>query len=305
MSVRASLGLAGAQLLVANASSIEARVGVSHVIIGISGFGLRRPRHKVLGMDVAGRVLAVGRDVKRPRVGDAVYGMGTGTFAEFAVAHEDRLVAKPRELSFVHAAAATVSGLTAWQAVHEVAKVHEGQRVLVLGASGGVGSFAVQLAHAVEAEVTGVASAAKLDVVASLGAAHLVDYAAADPCDGSVRYDVILDVGGRTRLRQPRKALTPTGTLVIIGGEQGGRWTGGVGRQFRAVALSPLIRQRLTTFISAATPERLNLLRTALQGGTTPLVERTFPLDQVPHALNELEAGRVRGKAVVDVRPQW
>ena len=283
--------------------------GVWHVMTGLpylmrlTGFGLRRPRQPLLGMDVAGRVAAVGSGVTRLRVGDAVFGIGSGTFAEYACARADQLTAKPPELSFAQAAAAPTSGLTALQAVREVGKVRSGQRVLVLGASGGVGSLAVQLARSAGAEVTGVASAAKLDLVRSLGANHIVDYTSADATDGTVRYDVVLDIGGRTRLAHLRRALTRNGTLVIVGGENGGKWTGGVGRQLRAVALSPFEPQRLTTFISSPTPQRLERLTTALLDGLIPAVGRTYRLDEVLLALQDLEAGRIRGKGVIDVRP--
>ena len=283
--------------------------GVWHVVTGLpylmrlTGFGLRRPRQPVLGMDVAGRVVAVGPGVTRPEVGDAVFGVGNGTFAEYACARADQLATKPSRLSFAHAAAAPTSGVTALQAVHEIGKVRSGQRVLVLGASGGVGSFAIQLARSAGAEVTGVASAAKLDLVRSLGARHVVDYTTADATDGSEQYDVILDIGGRRRLRHLCRALTRDGTLVIVGGEDGGRWTGGVGRQLRAVALSRWRRQTLTTFISSATPQRLDRLRTALAEDLVPAVERTYGLDEARQALLDLEAGRVRGKSVIEVRP--
>jgi len=276
--------------------------GVWHLMTGtpyllrLAGFGLRRPRQPVLGMDVAGRVAAVGRDVTRFAVGDEVFGIGTGTFAEYALARQGKLGAKPAGLPFVRAAAVAISGLTA--------HVRVGQRVLVLGASGGVGSFAVQLARAAGARVTGVCSADKADLVRSLGAHQVIDYAGADATDGTVRYDLILDIGGRTRLAKLRRALTATGTLVIVGGENGGRWTGGIGRQLRALALSPLLKQRLTTLISAETAEGIQRLCTAIEDGhLTPAVEKTYPLDDVPTALCDLEAGRTRGKSVIQVRP--
>lgn len=226
--------------------------GVWHVLTGLpyllrlAGFGLRRPRQPVLGMDLAGRVVAVGRDVTRLKPGDVVFGVGTGTFAEFALAQHERVTTIPPGITYTAAAAVPVSGLAAWQAVHEIAKVGDGQQLMVLGASGGVGSFCVQLATALGAEVTAVAGRSKLDLVASLGATHLIDYASTDPCDTAVRYDVIVDAGGRTPLAKLRNALAPDGTLVIVGGENGGRWTGGVSRQLHALALSPWVRQRLT-----------------------------------------------------------
>lgn len=282
--------------------------GVWHVLTGLpylmrlTGFGLRRPRQPILGMDLAGRVVAVGADVTGPDIGDAVLGVGSGTFAQYALARADRVVPKPDRVSFGEAAAAPTSGLTAMQAVQDIGHVRPGQRVLVLGASGGVGSFCVQLASTAGAEVTGVASGAKHDLVRSLGAAHLIDYTSADPCDGSTRYDLIIDTGGRTPLAKLRRALTPDGTLVIVGGEDGDRWTGGIGRQLGAVVRSVGTKQRLTTFVSSPTQQRLERLRHALDGGLTPAVTRTYPLDDVPRAIRDLEAGRIQGKCVIGAR---
>ena len=281
--------------------------GVWHVLTGLpylmrmTGFGLRRPRQPILGMDLAGRVVAVGTGVATLGVGDAVLGVGSGTFAQYACARADRLVRKPDRLSFGQAAAAPTSGITALQAVHEIGRVSRGQRVLVLGAAGGVGSFCVQLASRTGAEVTGVASAAKHDLVRSLGASRVIDYNSSDPCDGSTRYDVIIDTGGRTKLAKLRTTLTPAGTLVIVGGEGGDRWTGGIGRQLRAVARSPWTGQRLTTFISSPTPQRLERLRQALDDGLVPAVTATYPLAEVPRALMDLETGRIRGKSVIEL----
>jgi NADPH:quinone reductase-like Zn-dependent oxidoreductase len=297
---------AGEVLLEVHAAGVDR--GVWHLMAGlpyavrVAGFGIRRPKQPVLGGDVAGRVVALGPEVSGLQVGDAVLGTGNGTFAEYAVARAADLVPKPRGLSFTAAATVAVSGLTAWQAVHEVARVSTGQTVLVLGASGGVGSFAVQLAQAAGAEVTGVASRAKLDLVASLGAAHVIDYTEADPVDGSIRYDVILDTGGLTPLSRLRRGLSARGTLVIVGGENGGRLTGGVGRQLRAVALSPWVKQRLTTFISSPSPERLEHLRAALEDGLAPAVEHTYPLEEAVSALDDLVAGGIRGKAAIEIR---
>jgi len=254
--------------------------------------------------DVAGRVIAVGAEVTRFRVGDEVFGIGTGTYAEYARARADMLVHKPAGLSFVEAAAVAISGLTADQALHEVGELQSGQRVLILGASGGVGSFAVQIAVAAGAEVTGVCSASKMDLVRALGAARVLDYATTDPTAGPVRYDLIIDIGGRRSLFKLRRALTATGALVIVGGENGGRWTGGTGRLLRALALSPLVRQRLTTFVSSESGEGIERLRAAIERGDLRVaVDRTYRLDEVPRALRDLESGRIRGKAVIQVRP--
>ncbi len=283
--------------------------GVWHLMTGLpylvrlAGYGVRRPRQPVLGADVAGRVAAVGEAVTRFSVGDEVFGIGNGTFAEFALAEQDKLVLKPPALSFVDAAAMAISGLTAAQALHEVGRVQPGQHVLVLGASGGVGSFAVQLARAAGAQVTGVCSTGKTDLVRSLGANQVIDHTRADATDGAVRYELILDIGGRTPVRRLRRALRPDGTLVIVGGEGGGRWTGGVGRQLRAMLRSPFLRQRLTTFICREDLAGLERLRAAvLAGQLAPVVGRTYPLQDLPQAIRDLEAGRARGKSVIRVR---
>src|SRR5689334_15013584 len=210
--------------------------------------GFRGPRNRVPGLDVAGTVVATGPGVTRFAVGDEVFGIARGSFAEYAVAREAKLARKPAALTFAQAAALAVSGLTALQGLRDAGHLRTGQEVLVIGASGGVGSYAVQLAKVFGAEVTGVGSTAKADLVRAIGADHVIDYTRAGFADGRERYDLILDIGGNTSLSRLRRALTPRGTLVIAGGE-GGRWTG-MGRQLRALALSPLIRQRLTTFVS-------------------------------------------------------
>lgn len=298
----------GEVLLEVHAAGVDR--GVLHLMTGtpyplrLAGFGLVRPKQPVLGMDVAGRVVAVGPDVTRFRVGDEVFGIGIGTYAEYARARADKLVHKPAGLSFTEAAAVAISGLTADQALHEVGRLRAGQRVLVLGASGGVGSYTVQLARAAGAEVTGVCRAAKADLVRSLGATRVIDYATTDPTAGKARYDLVIDIGGRTPLSRLRRALTRTGTLVIAGGENGGRWTGGTGRQLRALALSPLLRQRLTSFVSKERGDGIERLRAAIEAGDLVVaLDRTYRLDEVPDALRDLDSGRIRGKAVVQVRP--
>ena len=218
-------------------------------LMRIMGFGFRRPKNRVAGLDVAGTVAAVGADVTRFRVGDEVFGISRGAFAEYAAAREDKLAAKPAGLSFEQAAVVPISGGTAIQALR-AGRVEAGQRVLIIGASGGVGTYAVQLAKALGAEVTGVCSTAKLDLVRSIGADHVVDYTREDFADGAERYDLILDIGGNSRLSRLRRALAPKGTLVIVGGEEKGNVTGGFGRQLRALALSPFVSQRLTMLAS-------------------------------------------------------
>jgi NADPH:quinone reductase-like Zn-dependent oxidoreductase len=264
--------------------------------------GLRRPRQPVPGLDLAGTVVGVGAAVTRFAPGDEVYGIGTGSFAEYAVAKEGKLVAKPAALSHQQAATVAVSGLTALQAVVDIAAVQPGQRVLVTGASGGVGSYAVQIAVAAGAEVTGVCSAAKADLVRSLGAAHVLDYASDDIADVSHRYDVIIDIAGTDPLSRLRRALAPTGTAVLVGGEDGGQ-IAGMSRQLAGLVLSLFTRQRLTMRVpkeSAADLERLTALINA--GRVTPSVGATYALADAADAMRELVAGRVRGKVAITIR---
>ena len=267
--------------------------------------GFRGPRNRVPGLDVAGTVVATGPGVTRFAVGDEVFGIARGSFAEYAVAREAKLARKPAALSFAQAAALAVSGLTALQGLRDAGHVQTGQKVLVIGASGGVGSYAVQLAKVFGAEVTGVSSAAKADLVRAIGADHVIDYRKQDFADGRQRYDLILDIGGNTPLSRLRRALTPRGTLVIAGGEgaagERAQWTG-MGRQFRALALSPLTRQRLTMFTSRHRRQDLETLRQLTESGqVTPVVEQTCPLTGVPQAIRRLHAGQVRGKLVITI----
>jgi len=280
--------------------------GTWHLMAGqpylmrLLGFGFRGPRNRVPGLDVAGTVVAVGPAVTRFAAGDEVFGIARGSFAEYAAAREGTLVRKPAALSFEQAAAVAVSGLTALQGLRDAGRIKPGQKVLVIGASGGVGSYAVQLAKYFGAEVTGVCGTAKADLVRSIGADHVIDYTRADFADGQWHYDLILDIGGNSRLSRLRRALTPRGTLVIAGGE-GARWTG-VGRQLRALALSVLIRQRLTTFVSRHRQADLDTLRLLTEGGqVVPVVDRTYPLAEAPLAIRRLSAGQARGKIVIAV----
>jgi len=270
-------------------------------LMRIIGFGFSRPKNLVAGLDVAGTVAAVGTAVTTFSVGDDVYGIGRGSFAEYTAARADKLARKPANLTFDQAAAVPVSALTALQALSDVGRVESGQRVLIIGASGGVGSYAVQIAKAFGAEVTGVCSTSKLDLVRALGAVHVVDYTKEDFAGGARRYDLILDIAGNSRLSRLRRALTPAGTLVIVGGESKGSLTGGIGRQLRALLLSRFVGQRLTMCASKERGSDLadritDLIET---GRLTPSIERTFPLDQVPQAMRHLESGDVRGKVVI------
>jgi NADPH:quinone reductase-like Zn-dependent oxidoreductase len=270
--------------------------------LGRLAFGLRAPKDQVLGIEVAGTVDAVGSAVTRFMPGDEVYGFAKGSFGEYAVARETRLAAKPNNLTFEQAAAVPVSGATALQALTDTGRLQPGQTVLVIGASGGVGSYAVQIAKALGGVVTGVASSGKLDLVRSLGADHVLDYTRDDYADGSTRYDLVVDIGGNPTLSRLRSALTPSGTAVITGGEEGGSFSGGMNRQLRAVALSPFLRQRLTMFIAKQRSSDLERLTAFIEGGqVTPSVERTYLLPEAADAMRRLEAGDVRGKLVINI----
>lgn len=282
--------------------------GVWHLMTGtpylvrLAGFGVRRPKNPILGMDIAGRVVAVGSSVHGFAPGDEVMGIAKGSFAEYAVADTDKLVLKPAEISFEQAAVSTVSGITALQALTTVGRVEAGQRVLVIGASGGVGSFAVQIAKALGATVTGVASTSKLDVVSSLGADAVVDYTTTDIADLDEQFDLIIDIGGRTRLSDLRSVLTERGTLVIVGGEDGGRFTGGIGRNLRAVVLSLFVKQRLTFFIASESRTYIDpLVELLVAGDVVPAIGRRANLAETPDAIRAIERGDVCGKAVIIV----
>ena len=280
--------------------------GTWHLMTGlpylarIVGFGLRAPKIPVPGLAVAGTVEAVGQDVTGLAPGDEVFGTSRGSFAQYATIRASRLAPRPTRLTFEQAAALPISATTALQAVRDMAKLQPGQHVLVIGASGGVGTFAVQLAKAFGAEVTGVSSTAKADLVRAVGADHVLDYTREDPVAGSQRYDVIIDIGGNRRLAHLRRALAPRGTLVITGGEDGGRWLGGIGRNLRARLLSPFVRQKLTAFVTRQRPADLVTLRDlAGSGAIIPAIDRIYPLGQAAAAVRHLAEGRARGKVVI------
>jgi NADPH:quinone reductase-like Zn-dependent oxidoreductase len=281
--------------------------GTCHLMRGepylmrILGFGFRGPKSRIPGLDVAGTVAAAGPGVTRFRAGDEVFGISRGSFAEYAAAREDKLVPKPAGLTFEQAAVVAVSGLAAIKGLH-AGRIAAGQKVLIIGASGGVGTYAVQLAKAFGATVTGVCSTAKADLVRSIGADEVIDYTREDFADGRQHYDLILDIGGSSRLSRLRRALTPKGTLVIAG-DEGAKWTG-VGRQLRALALSPVVRQRLTMFISSTNKRQADLeaLRQQIEAGRLrPIVGKTYPLPEVPEAIRHLESGRAQGKIAITV----
>ena len=287
--------------------------GAWHIMAGkpylmrIAGFGVRRPKTAGLGSDVAGVVEEVGAGVTGLRPGDAVFGTcgpasKAASFAEYAVARPGRLASLPANLSFEQAAAVPVSGQTALQALRDMGRVRAGQSVLVIGASGGVGTFAVQIAKALGAQVTGVCSTPKVDAVRSLGADHVIDYTRAEITDGDRRYDVILDIGGNRPLKLLRRALAGDGTLVFVGGEGGDRWTGGLGRPLRAMVLSPFVGHRLGTpwFVAGENTADLDELRRLIEAGSVaPVISSVVQLAGVPDAIRDLVAGRVQGKVVI------
>jgi NADPH:quinone reductase-like Zn-dependent oxidoreductase len=282
--------------------------GTWHVMTGLpypirlAGFGLRAPKALNPGRCVAGSIASVGTGVTGLQPGDEVFGTCAGAFAEYVLAQPGTIAPKPANLSFEQAAAVPVSALTALQGVRDHGHVEAGQRVVVVGASGGVGTFAVQIAKAFGAEVTGVCSTAKADLVRTVGADHVVDYTRADFADGTQRYDVILDIGGNRRLSHLRRALTPRGRLVIVGGETDGRLLGGSDRQLRALLLSPLVRQKLGTFVASENAADLTVLRDLVEAGKiAPAVDRTYPLIEVPAAIRYLQEGHARGKVVISI----
>jgi NADPH:quinone reductase-like Zn-dependent oxidoreductase len=268
----------------------------------LGGVGLTRPRNRVAGADGAGIVEAVGDGVRDLRVGDEVLGWFEGSLAEYARAAADRVVPKPEGLTFEQAAAVPMAGETALRAVRDVGRVRAGDRVLVNGAAGGVGSFAVQIAAALDAEVTGVCSTRNVDLVRSLGAAHVVDHTRADFTEGSTRYDVVLDNVGNQSLSRLRRALTPTGTLVANAGGSPGHFFGPIGAVLRVAVANGLVRQRLVPLPSAWVREDLLAVTELIEGGTvTPVVDRTFPLADTAAGLRHVEAGHARGKVVITV----
>jgi len=266
--------------------------------------GFRRPKLAVRGWDVAGTVEAVGANVTGFRPGDEVMGTAEGgSFAELAIARPENLVPKPANLTFEQAAAIPISGTTALRAVRDVGDVQPAQNVLVIGAAGGVGSLAVQIAKAFGAKVTGVGSTSKADLIRSIGADEVIDYTSEDFADGARRWDVIIDTAGRRPLSGLRRALTAKGTLVIVGGDGGGRWTGGF---FRGVLRAPLVSlfvgQRLRGLASKVKQEDLVALKELIDAGkVTPVIDRTYPLIEAPDAIRHLEEGHAAGKIVVTV----
>ncbi len=286
--------------------------GAWHIMAGLpypirlAGYGFFSPKNAVRGREVAGRVESVGAKVTTLRPGDEVFGIGEGAFAEFVTCRADKLAPRPANLTATEAATVAVSALTALQGLRDHGLVKAGQKVLVIGASGGVGTFAVQIAKAFGAEVTGVCSTGKVELVRSLGADHVVDYTRTDVTRTGEpygeRYDVILDTGGHRSLTQLRRVLAPRGTLVIVGSETGGRWLGGTDRMIRAAMLSPFVSQKLVSFMVSENNADLRVLAQLIESGKLrPVIDRTYPLSEVPAAMTRMQEGKAGGKIVITV----
>jgi NADPH:quinone reductase-like Zn-dependent oxidoreductase len=299
--------IAGADEVLVRVLAASAFIGDWHIATGLpyairAVSGLRAPKNRVRGQDFAGQVESVGDNVTGLHPGDEVFGTCFGSFAEMARAEPDKIAPKPANLDFERSATVPTAGSTALQGLRDVGRVHPGQRVLIIGAAGGVGSFAVQIAKAFGAHVTGVCSTTKVDLVRSIGADDVIDYTRDDFAEGGQRYDVILDTAGNRAVSHLRRALAPRGTLVIGGGEGGGRWFGGIDRQLRALMLSPFVRQKLGTFVAKPNSQDLIVLKELIEAGkVTPVIDRTYPLSEVPQAIRYLAEGHARGKVVITV----
>jgi NADPH:quinone reductase-like Zn-dependent oxidoreductase len=286
-----------------HAAAVDA--GVWHLMRGVPyivrmAFGLRKPKKNVLGADMAGQVEAAGKNVTQFQPGDEVYAeVDTGSFAEYICVPESLVGLKPANLTFEQAAAVPLSANTALQGLRDRGQVQPGQRVLINGASGGVGTFAVQIAKSFGAEGTGVCSTRNVDLVRSIGADHVIDYTREDFTKSGQRYDMILDLVGNHSTSDCRRALTPKGTLVLSSGN-GGRWLGPIGRIIDALVLSPFVRQRLRPLVATRSKENLVALKELMESGrVTPVIDRTYPLGETPEAIRYVEEGHARGKVVI------
>jgi NADPH:quinone reductase-like Zn-dependent oxidoreductase len=272
-------------------------------IARLSATGLRKPKHSLLGSDMAGEVEAVGNAVTRFRPGDEVFGfVGAGGFAEFVSAPEKLLALKPANLSFEQAATVPLAAVTALQGLRDAGKIRSGQKVLIVGASGGVGTFAVQLAKWYGANVTGVCSTRNLELVRSIGADQVIDYTQVDFTRTGQKYDLIFQLAGTASPSACRRALTPKGTLVLSSGDSPGRIIGPVGRIFKAVLLSPFVGQTMRPFVAKSSSDDLQFLRGLIEAGSiTPVIDRTYLLTESADAIRYLETGHARGKVVISV----
>ena len=265
--------------------------------------GLRRPKYPLLGSDIAGEVDAIGHDVARFRPGDEVFGyVASGGFAEYVSAPVERLALKPSNLSYEQAAAVPLAAVTALQGLRDVGQIRSGERVLVVGASGGVGTFAVQIAKHFGADVTGVCSTWNLEMVRSIGADRVIDYTREDFTRGAQKYDLIVQLAGTASPAACRRALTPDGTLVLSSGDSPGRLIGPVGRIIKAVLMAPFVRQKLRPLNTKPSSTDLQFLSELIEADrVTPVIDRTYPLSEVADAIRYLETGRARGKVVISV----
>jgi NADPH:quinone reductase-like Zn-dependent oxidoreductase len=299
----------GEVLLRVNATSVNPADW--HILRGDPYFarlqlGLREPKDKVLGCDVAGQIEVVGNDVRMLRPGDEVFGSpfvhGFGAFAEQLRISEDLLASKPANLSFEQAAAVPLAASTALQGLRDHGGIEPGQKVLIVGASGGVGTFAVQIARSFDAEVTGVCSTRNVEMVRSLGADHVIDYTREDFVQDGRNYDLIFQLAGTRSPSECRRALAPKGTLVLSSGESDGRWIGPVGRIIKALVLSPFVGQKMVSFTVQPNKADLQFLKQLIEDGNlTPVIDTTYPLAEVPEAIRYLEEGHARGKVVISV----
>jgi len=265
--------------------------------------GLRKPKNAFLGRDIAGEVEAVGKDVTGFRPGDGVFAnVGSGGFAEYASVPEDFLVQKPVNLTFEQAAAVPLAALTALQGLRDAGHLQPEQKVLIVGASGGVGTFAVQIAKSLGADVTGVCSTRNVELVRSLGADHVIDYTQGDFTQSGQKYDLIFQLAGTSSPSDLRRSLTSEGTLVLSSGDSDGRWIGPVDRLVKAVVLSPFVSQKLGSFLAKENKEDLQFLKELIEAGdVTPVIDRTYVLSETPEAIRYLEEGHARGKVVITV----
>jgi NADPH:quinone reductase-like Zn-dependent oxidoreductase len=296
-----------AQQILVRVGAAGVDMGTWHCMTGLpyamrlAGFGVRSPKAGNPGRAIAGTVEIVGTEVTGFKPGDEVYGSCDGAFAQYVAVDAERLALKPVNLTIEQAAAVPISAGTALQAIRK-ANVQRGQSVLIVGASGGVGSFAVQIAKAFGAEVTGVCSTSKIDLVRALGVDHVIDYITDDFAKRGERYDVIFDIGGNRRLSQLRRTLTRNGTLVIVGGETGGRWLGGFGRSLRAVLISPLVHQKLAMLASSENADDLRVLGDLIESGRIiPTIDRSYPLSETSAAIRYLKDGYAKGKVVITI----
>ena len=269
-------------------------------VMRLIGRSLRKPRNPVLGLDMAGEVVAVGANVSRFTVGDAVFGECGETFAEYTLAKEDDLARLPSGLSFAEAAAVPIAGATALLGLRDYARLQSGERVLIVGAAGGVGSFAVQIAKSMGAEVTAVCSGDATELVHSLGADHVIDYRTEDFTSRGERYDVIFQIAGKASAWACRRALEPKGRLVLCSGDGGGRLFGPIIRIAGAMLLSPLVSQRMRTYVAKAGTENMEALTELIESGdVSPVIDATYPLSEAAEAMRRFEHGHGPGKIVL------